>query len=187
MKTILREIVVTLAIAIAIVLIVLNTIQYSVVDGISMQPSLQDRQRVVVVKIAYLFSPPQRGDVVVLQPPFRTSKPFVKRVIGIPGDTVKIEGGHVYVNGIKLTEPYIKDNPAYIMQPTVVPENNYFVLGDNRNDSTDSHYGWTVAREDIIGEVWLRVWPLDEWGVIHGYPLGKELQNPTSSIWALSE
>lgn len=182
MKAFLREIVVTLAITAAIVLILLHTIQYSVVDGMSMQPSLQDQQRVVILKVAYLFSPPQRGDVVVLQPPFKTSKPYVKRVIGTPGDTVEIKGGHVYVNGIKLTEPYIKDDPAYIMSATVVSENSYFVLGDNRNDSTDSHYGWTVVRENIIGEVWLRVWPLNEWGVIRGYPLGKELQNPASSI-----
>jgi signal peptidase I len=187
MKAFLREIVVTLAITAGIVLIMLHTIQYSVVDGVSMHPSLQDQQRVLIVKVAYLFSPPQRGDVVVLQPPFKTPKPFVKRVIGIPGDSVEIRGGQIYLNGVKLTEPYINDAPAYSMRLTIVPENNYFVLGDNRNDSTDSHYGWTVVRENIIGEVWLRVWPLNAWGVINEYPLGKDLQAAASLTGSLSE
>ncbi len=175
MKGIVREFAITLAVAVAIVLTVLNTVQYSLVDGTSMQPSLENQQRVIVSKIAYNFKSPQRGDIAVVQPPFKTEKPFVKRIIGLPGDTIEIKSGSVYVNGVKLTEPYIKAHPEYTMKPTKVPDNSYFVLGDNRNDSTDSHYGWTVPRQNIIGEVWLRVWPLDALGIVPGYPLANEI------------
>jgi signal peptidase I len=104
------------------------------------------------------------------------SKQWVKRIIGLPGDTIRVENGLVFVNGIALDEPYIKDAPHYSMAPVEVPANNYFVMGDNRNFSTDSHYGWTVSRQNLVGQAWLRFWPFKQWGIIHPYPLAKELQ-----------
>ncbi len=179
MKGFIRELSITLACAVAIYLIFFFVIQYSIVDGSSMLPGLQNNQRLLVVKPAYLFNPPQRGDIVIIRPPVAPEKQWVKRVIGLPGDTVAVREGHVYVNGTALKEPYINEEPRYPLAPCTIPEGRYFVLGDNRNDSTDSHYGWTVPRENIVGEVWLRVWPLNQWGVVSGYPLGAELSKPS--------
>lgn len=176
MKGFIREILITLGLAVVIFLILQTTIQSSIVDGSSMQPGLEDGQRLIVVKAAYHFSGPERGDIVIIHPPIAPQKQWVKRLIGVPGDTVEVKGGKVYVNGTSLNEPYLKSPPAYTLAPYKVPSNNYFVMGDNRNNSTDSHYGWTVTRENIVGEVWLRIWPLSEWGVVQGYPLSEELK-----------
>ncbi len=138
---------------------------------------LQNGQRLIVVKPVYHFTEPQRGDIVIIHPPVAPDKQWVKRIIGLPGDTVEVKNSMVYVNNIPLAEPYIKAPPAYTLAPYKVPADNYFVMGDNRNNSTDSHYGWTVTRENIVGEVWLRIWPFNNWGIVHGYPLSEELHN----------
>ncbi len=177
MKHFVLELLIILGIALAAFLIISTTVPISIVDGSSMLPGLENGQRIMIIKPAYAFSSPDRGDVVIVQPPFKTSRPFVKRVIGLPGDTVEVKNGKVYLNGVPLVEPYINEAPEYVMMPLKVPADNYFVLGDNRNDSEDSHYGWTVPRENVIGEVWLRVWPLSAWGVIQGYPLDDQLQD----------
>jgi len=182
MKGFIRELLITLGLAIAIFLILQTTIQSSIVEGSSMQPGLQDGDRLIVVKPAYTFTNPQRGDIVIIHPPVSPDKEWVKRIIGIPGDTVEIKNGVVYVNSVALDEPYIKAKPAYPHYgPVKVPSDNYFVLGDNRNNSTDSHTGWTVSRPNIVGEVWLRIWPFSNWGIIRGYPLTEELQNPNQN------
>jgi signal peptidase I len=176
MKAFLRELAITLGLALAIFLLLQTTIQSSIVEGSSMQPGLEDGQRLIVVKTVYHFREPQRGDIIIVHPPIATEKQWVKRVIGLPGDTVEIKDHTVFVNNIALIEPYIKDKPNYIMKPYTVEEGHFFVLGDNRNNSTDSHYRWTVPEENIVGEVWLRLWPLSDWGLIHGYPLALEFQ-----------
>jgi signal peptidase I len=177
MKSFIRELLITLGLAIAIFLILQTTIQSSIVEGSSMQPGLQNGERLIVVKPVYTFKSPERGDIVIIHPPVAPEKEWVKRIIGIPGDTVEIKNSTVYVNNVALDEPYIKAKPAYRYGPIQVPPDNYFVLGDNRNNSTDSHTGWTVSRQNIVGGVWLRIWPFDNWGLIHGYPLTEELQN----------
>jgi len=171
-----RELLITLGLAVVIFLIFQFTIQSSIVDGSSMLPGLENGQRLIVSKAAYFFSDPQRGDIIIIHPPVSPQKQWVKRVIGLPGDTVQIKNGTVYVNGIALDEPYINESPEYTYGPVTVPPENYFVMGDNRNNSTDSHYGWTVSRDQIVGEVWLRIWPVSEWGVVHGYPLDTEIE-----------
>jgi signal peptidase I len=176
MKGFIRELLITLGLAVVIFLVLQTTIQSSIVDGSSMQPSLENGQRLIVIKAVYHFTTPQRGDVVIIHPPVAPQNQWVKRIIGLPGDTVEVKGGVVYVNNIPLAEPYIKAPPAYTLAPYKVPADNYFVMGDNRNNSTDSHYGWTVTGEKIVGEVWLRIWPINEWGVVHGFPLSNELQ-----------
>ncbi len=177
MKAFIRELVLTLGLALAIFLILQTTVQSSIVEGSSMQPTLENGQRLIVVKAVYHFQDPKRGDIIIIHPPVAApEKQWVKRIIGLPGDTVEIKNHSVYVNGIALKEPYIKETPYYTMKLVTVEPGQYFVLGDNRNNSTDSHYGWTVAEPSIVGEVWLRLWPLSEWGLIHGYPLKLELQ-----------
>ena len=181
MKGFIREFLITLGLAIVIFLILQTTIQSSIVEGSSMQPGLQDGQRLIVIKPVYAFTNPQRGDIVIIHPPVAPEKEWVKRIIGIPGDTIEIKNGTVYVNNVALVEPYIKAEPAYRYGPVIVPVDNYFVLGDNRNNSTDSHTGWTVSRQNIVGGVWLRIWPFESWGLIHGYPLSEELQNSSQN------
>ena len=141
MKAFIRELILTLGLALAIFLLLQTTIQSSIVEGSSMQPSLEDRQRLIVVKAVYYFREPQRGDIIIIHPPVAApEKQWVKRVIGLPGDTVEIKNHTVYVNNVALDEPYINEKPNYTMKPYTVEEDHYFVLGDNRNNSTDSHY-----------------------------------------------
>ena len=131
----------------------------------------------IINKIVYRLHEPERGDVIILYPPNRSrgENPFIKRIIALPGDTVEVKGGSVYVNGYKLMETYILEPLTYTLPPTQVPEDEYFVLGDNRNISNDSHDGWTVPREDIVGKAWLAIWPPTEWGVVANYSLPQQL------------
>lgn len=168
---VLREILVTLVVAIAMFFALQTTIQSSVVVGSSMEPNLQNGQRLVVNKTAYAFKEPSRGDVVIFRSPGNQNTEFIKRVIGLPGDTVVIKDGKVMVNGKKLNEPYIASPPHYSLNEVKVPADSYFVLGDNRNNSNDSHNGWTVPRPSIIGKAWVSIWPPDDWGLAPNHSL----------------
>ena len=178
MKGFLREILATLVLAVVIFLLLQTTIQSSVVVGSSMEPDLKDGQRLLINKVVYTFDEPQRGDVIVFNSPNNSQTDFIKRIIGLSGDTIEIKKGTVSVNGSKLYEPYIADPPSYTLQPYKVQENNYFVLGDNRNRSNDSHNGWTVPHQNIIGKAWLSIWPPSEWGLVSNYPLQEQLASP---------
>jgi signal peptidase I len=128
------------------------------VDGPSMQPNLYTGQYVLADKIAYRLGSPQRGDVVVLVPPIAHGESFIKRLMGLPGDTITIRGGKVWINGQLATEPYIAAPPDYSGSWTLGPD-QYFVLGDNRNDSSDSHVWGSVPRADITGKALVVYWP----------------------------
>jgi len=155
---------------VALFLLLQNTIQTCIVSSSSMEPDLTIGQRLVVSKITYRFNLPKRGDIVVFRPPSNPNAiPYIKRVIGLPGDTVEIKDGKVYIDGAPLNEPYIKETPLYYMPPETVPADNYFVLGDNRNDSNDSHVWGMVPRENIIGKASFSIWPLNEWGLAPNY------------------
>ncbi len=148
-----------------------------------MEPSLHNGQQLLINKVVYYFYEPERGDVIILHPtPPYSSKttPFIKRIIALPGDTIEIKNGAVYVNGSKLDEPYIKEPPAYSFQQKKIPENEYFVLGDNRNNANDSHNGWTVPRQNIVGKAWLSIWPPGEWGFVPNYSLNEQLESSGS-------
>ncbi len=168
MKPIVREILITFLIAVVIFLGLQATIQnYEIHEG-CMEPNFYEGQRVLVNKIVYKLHEPERGDVIILKPPEQYNTdgiPFIKRIIALPGENIVVEDGEVYINGIELYEPYIKEAPRYTLDRTL-GENEYFVLGDNRNNANDSHEGWTVPREDIIGKAWLTIWPLDKMGLV---------------------
>lgn len=137
----------------------------------SMEPTLQINDRLIIDKISYNFRQPQRGDIVVFSPTDALKQQnfkdaFIKRVIGLPGETVEVKGGRVYVNGQVLREQYIEEEPEYSYGPVTVPEDNYLVLGDNRNNSYDSHYWGFVPRENIIGRAIVRFWPPNRVGEV---------------------
>lgn len=142
------------------------TIRSSVVLGSSMEPNFESGQRLIVNKVIYRFDEVKRGDVVILRPPSDINAEYIKRVIGLPGETVEIENGLVYINGEPLSEPYILDPPRYTMKKIEIPQEYYFVLGDNRNNSDDSHIWGPLPQDNIIGKVWLSIWPPSDWGII---------------------
>ena len=171
MKAFIRQVMAIILLAGVIFIALQYTLQSSIVVGSSMQPNFQEGQRLIISKIVYTFQEPERGDVIVFHPPNNSREDYIKRVIALPHDIVGIEEGIVYVNGSPLDEPYIEDAPRYTLEEYEVPENHYFVLGDNRNHSNDSHNGWVLPRQNIIGKVWVAIWPPNEWGVIPNYSL----------------
>jgi signal peptidase I len=175
MKTFLREALITIILALIIFFVARATIQTFVVVMSSMEPNFYEGQRLVVNKAIYFFSEPERGDVVVFRAPNGREDDFIKRVIAKPGDTVEVKNGAVYVNDVKLNEPYIVSPPSYTMAKMEVPQNQYFVLGDNRNQSNDSHHGWLLPRENLIGKAWLSTWPPSDWGAVPDYNLEEQL------------
>jgi signal peptidase I len=135
------------------------------VDGFSMVPTLQDGEYVLVNRLAYRNSLPERGDIIVFSSPQTTDLDLIKRVIGLPGDTVEISGGVVQVNKQILDEPYIAAAPVYNGE-WEVPAGKLFVLGDNRNDSSDSHAWGLLPIENVIGKAILIYWPIPDWNLI---------------------
>jgi signal peptidase I len=135
------------------------------VDGYSMEPTLHSGEFVIVNKLAYRLGTPKTGDVIVFHFPRNTEEEYIKRVIGLPGDEVTISGGKVTVNGQTLDEPYIYAPPAY-ERSLLVPEDSLFVLGDNRNNSSDSHQWGTVPLGYVVGKAVFVYWPPQDWGLI---------------------
>lgn len=174
MKKLVIEIIGTLLAGVLIFILINISVQYSIVEGSSMEPNLHNGQRLLINKIAY--SNPQRGDIIIFPPPHvaNPDKDFIKRIIGLPGELVEIKDGIVYINGSPLDEPYIEDNAGINLALTVVPDGEYFVLGDNRGNSQDSRFGWTVPGEDIVGKAWLSIWPPKDWGLAPNYDLQLE-------------
>lgn len=136
------------------------------VYGFSMLPTIRDGDYIIVDKAAYYFSSPRRGDVIALESPCNNGTDLIKRIIALPGDTIKINNGTVFVNNTPLIEPYIFEKPQYSLSPQQIPPDNYFVLGDNRSNSDDSHAGWTLPREEIVGKAWVAYWPPTAWRAI---------------------
>ena len=142
----------------------------------SMEPTLEINDRLIIEKMSYRFREPVRGDVVVFNPTEALkaqdfNDAFIKRIIGLPGETVLVREGKVYVNGEQITEKYIAEDPNYDYGPVVVPEGEYLVLGDNRNNSYDSHYWGFVPQDKIIGKAFVRFWPFNRLGSLDQQPL----------------
>ena len=154
------------------------------VDGFSMRPTLQDGEYILVNKLAYKFSEPQRGDIIVFVFPVNPEEDLIKRIIGIPGDTVTVQDGVLSVNGTAVNEPYINAPPAY-NGTWQVPEGNLFVLGDNRNDSRDSHQWGLLPMQNVIGRSVLIYWPPEEWQIIRHLNEDYIPQSATQEAWSI--
>lgn len=160
-----REVLITVALALVIFLSLQAMFQSVRVVGSSMEPSLEQGQYFLVSKVAYWFRSPRGGDVIVFRLPQDPDRELIKRVIATPGEIVEIKDGKVYIDGTPLEEDYVFEPPGYSFAPQQVPEGAYFVLGDNRNRSSDSHV-WAdpwVPEENIIGKAWLSYWPPSMW------------------------
>jgi signal peptidase I len=181
-KNLLREVLETLGLAVLLFLVI-NIISARVrVDGFSMRPTLDDGEFVLINRLAYKFGNFQRGDIIVFRPPMypETSyyrrllglpnisadyEDYIKRVVGLPGDTIKIENGTVWINGLVLTEPYISTPPDYSGEWTA-PAGELFVLGDNRNNSADSHAWGFLPEQNVLGKALVIYWPFTDWKVL---------------------
>ena len=155
----------TVGLAVVLFLII-NTLSARVrVDGFSMLPTLQDGEFVLVNKLAYHTGTPVRGDIIVFQSITEKNLDLIKRVIGLPGDQIVIGGGRVSINGQTLDEPYIAAAPNYSGR-WKVPDGYLFVLGDNRNDSSDSHAWGFLPTQNVIGKALLIYWPPNKWAMV---------------------
>jgi len=176
-----REIIETAFLTLVIFLLIRTVVQNFRIEGYSMEPNLHDGQYLIVNKLIYrkigdkfLFHPPQRGDIIVFKYPRVPDRDFIKRVIGLPGETVEIRQGHLFINGELVEEPYISNSGTYSWGPAQVGEDEFFVLGDNRRSSSDSHTWGMLPRENIIGKAWISYWPPRYWGLLPHHSFAAE-------------
>ncbi|MFH1559988.1 MAG: signal peptidase I [Chloroflexota bacterium] len=193
MKDFLKDLLETIALALLIFLALQASVRNYRVELSSMESTLFPKDRLVVNKLVYLhldtetidrfvpfvdiwkdketlfpFHPPRRADIVVFHFPNDPSRDYVKRVIGLPGETVSMKGGEVFIEGDRLDEPYLTERDNDNMAPTLVPPDSYFVLGDNRDGSSDSRHWGPVPLDNIVGKVSLRYWPFSEFSLLSG-------------------
>jgi signal peptidase I len=158
-----RDLAVALGLALVIIIFLYQPVK---VEGTSMAPLLSDQERIFINKFVYRFEPIERGDVVVFWYPLDRSKSFIKRVVGLPGETIEIRSGHLYINNRELQEPYVPasylDGSSY---PALkIPPDQYFVMGDHRDSSNDSRMFGTVPRDYIYGKAVFAYWPMGHFG-----------------------
>lgn len=166
-KVLAREIIETVVLALLIFLLIRVVIQNFRIEGYSMEPNLHQGQYLIVNKAVYRWlHPPQRGDIVVFEYPRAPDRDFIKRVIGLPGEMIEVRDGSIYINGVLLDEPYLSEPTHSNMAPRTLGSDEYFVIGDNRDNSSDSRSWGPLPRDNIIGKAWLSYWPPRLWGPI---------------------
>ena len=160
---------VVVAVFVVAIIIRYFVFQPFIVDGSSMEPNFHNNEYIIVQKISYYVSTPHRGDVVVLKYPNDTSIDYIKRIIGLPGETIKILNGNVYINGKLLNEPYLTagqkttiDGSLTVPYQVTLESGQYFVMGDNRDHSADSREGWVLPKDDIIGRASIVLYPTQD-------------------------
>ncbi|MGE5589953.1 MAG: signal peptidase I [Bacillota bacterium] len=164
-RGIIRDIIEIVVIAFVIAVVIRTfVVQVTRVPSESMVPTIQVGDRLLTDRILYRIQGIRHGDIVVFQPPFATTDPYVKRVIGLPGDRIAIHDGKVYRNGEPLDEPYLAEPPDYSRPELTVPPGAMYVMGDNRNHSNDSHEWGFAQLSSISGRAFWRLWPLNRFG-----------------------
>ena len=180
----------TILLALVIFLVIRNVIQNFRIDGISMEPNLHDGQFLIINRFAYCpgvhldlptlginlmktwcVRQPERGDIIVFHYPRDPSRDFIKRVIGLQGETVEVRSGEVYINGVLMPEPFGPNPGSYNAPPLRLGPDELYVMGDNRNNSSDSHQWGPLPEHYIVGKAWLSYWPPQYWAVIPHYSL----------------
>lgn len=161
-----RELIETVLLTLVIFFMIRFAVENYRIEGYSMEPNFHDGQFLLVNKINYLIGDPQRGDVIVFRYPQNPKKNFIKRVIGLPGEKVQIRAGKLYINDVRVPEPYPYNFADYDWGPQTIGANEYFVLGDNRPESSDSHAWGMLPKQNIIGKAWVSYWPPGEWGLV---------------------
>ena len=169
------EVVESALMAIALVFLFIRpfVVQAFFIPSPSMYPTLREGDHILVNKFVYRFREPRVGEIIVFKAPpdasdDNTERDFIKRLVGVPGDTVEVKEGALFRNGRRMDEPYLEEKEiTYSMPAMKIPDDRLFVLGDNRNDSRDSHWWGTLERKRVIGKAMVRFWPLNRWGKLH--------------------
>jgi signal peptidase I len=175
-KSFLRDTLEIVFLALVLYVVIQYAVQTVHVLGSSMYATLHDNDLLVASKISYKLHPPQRGDIVVFKPPDEASRDFIKRIIALPGERLHITNGVIYINGQVLREPYLPEKWTYNNnwpasgQDQLIPPDEYFVMGDNRNHSSDSRTFGPIELDSILGKAEIRIWPLGEVGFLGAKP-----------------
>ena len=164
-----RDFVLYIIVAIVCISVLTFGLDSREVFNVSMLPTIDPGDYVMANRFSYLVGKPKRGDVVIINARRTNERDLIKRVIALPGDSVEAYANTVYVNGAALVEPYIMEPVDYMLPAQTIPEDSYFVLGDNRNNSNDSHNGWFVPESDITGKVMFVYWPFNRAKIIKHY------------------
>jgi len=166
----LQSIVVILAILVMVYLFVISPQE---IDGASMEPTFHDGEYILTNKIEYKLREPKRGDVVIFKSPTNPERDYIKRIVGLSGDRIRLSHNKIYINDLLLNEPYLPDNIQTIQgsylkenQELLIPERKYFVLGDNRQHSSDSREFGPIAKDEFIGKAYLRYWPFSDFEIL---------------------
>ena len=175
-KSFFRDTLEIVFLALALYLVIQYAVQTVHVLGTSMYGTLHDQDLLVASKISYKLHAPQRGDIIIFKPPNDDARDFIKRVIAVPGDRLRIDKGTVYINGEVLKEPYLPER--WTLNNTwppdgrevIVPPDHYFVLGDNRNHSSDSRTFGYIDINEILGKAEVRIWPIADAGLLNSHP-----------------
>ncbi len=194
MSRVAREVVEAVVLALIVFLVIQTGVRNFKVEGASMKPTLESGQYLLVNKLVYFqldpvrlaqvipfwsvdesseriaLRPPQRGEVIVFHYPRDITKDFVKRVIGLPGEKISVEGGDVFINGVLLNEPYLTSRDRSSENERTLGDNEYYVMGDNRNGSNDSRNWGPVSGDLVLGKVWFVYWPFSKLQVVGGFP-----------------
>ena len=170
-RRIVRDVLETAIFTIAIFLLVRSTIQPYRIAGSSMEPNFSESQFLLVNKLAYLLDEPAHGDVIVFHHPDGSDIDVIKRVIGVPGNTIEIRQGQLFINNLPTSEPYPVLSATYDMPPVLVGTGMLYVLGDNRADSADSHTWGLLSQTNLVGKAWLSLLPLHSAGLVEHQPV----------------
>lgn len=162
----LRDLIETMVLVAIAFLVVNALIGRFRIEQVSMLPNLHEGEYVIVDKVSYAFRQPERGEIVVLKNPNPGQPDLIKRIIGLPGETIEVRGGQVHVNGQPLTEPYLAQPMGIDTPATQVQAGQFFVMGDNRNNSEDSRRFGTRPAADIVGRAWIIYWPPGDWQIL---------------------